>query len=297
MPEKGPLVFLDYDQAELDAAYDQAAYAPNREQLIERRIGDSATARRRIGEPERVAYGVGEIEWLDIYRRRRVPAPIFVFIHGGAWRSGRSKDFAVPAEMFLRAGAHYVVPEFAWVQDVGGDLMVLADQVRRATAWVHENIARFGGDPNGLYIGGQSSAGHLAAVALTTDWQRQFGLPADFIKGGMCISGMYDLAPVRLSARNRYVRFDDATVAALSPIRYLDRLRAPLVVAYGTRETPEFQRQNREFAAAVEAVGKKVRLLVGEHYNHFELPETLGNPYGLLGRAALDLMGLTSEGA
>ena len=199
--------------------------------------------------------------------------------------------------MFLRAGAHYVVPDFAWVQDVSGNLMVLADQVRRAVAWVRENIARFGGDPNRLYIGGQSSGGHLAAVALTTDWQCQFGLPADLIKGGMCISGMYDLAPVRLSARNRYVRFDDATVAALSPIRYLDRLRAPLVVAYGTRETPEFQRQNREFAAAVEAVGKKVRLLVGEHYNHFELPETLGNPYGLLGRAALDLMGLTSEGA
>jgi len=297
MPEKGPLVFLDYDQAELDAAYDQAAYAPNREQLIERRIGDSATARQRIGEPERVAYGAGEIEWLDIYRRRRVPAPIFVFIHGGAWRSGRSKDFAVPAEMFLRAGAHYVVPDFAWVQDFGGNLMVLADQVRRAIAWIYRNIARFGGDPNRLYVGGQSSGGHLAAVALTTDWQCQFGLPADLIKGGMCISGMYDLAPVRLSARNRYVRFDDATVAALSPIRYLDRLRAPLVVAYGTRETPEFQRQNREFAAAVEAVGKKVRLLVGEHYNHFELPETLGNPYGLLGRAALDLMGLTSEGA
>jgi arylformamidase len=297
MPEKGPPVFLDYDQTALDAAYDQAAYAPNREQLIERRIGDSATAWRHIGEPERVAYGPGDIEWLDIYRSRRVPAPIFVFIHGGAWRSGRSKDFAVPAEMFLRAGAHYVVPYFAWVQDVGGNLMLLADQVRRAVAWVHENIARFGGDPNRLYIGDQSSGGHLAAVALTTDWQCQFGVPADIINGGVCISGMYDLEPVRLSARSRYVRFDDATVAALSPIRHLDRLRAPLVVAYGTRETPEFQRQNREFAAAVEAAGKKVRLLVGEHYNHFELPETLGNPYGLLGRAALNLMGLTTEGA
>jgi arylformamidase len=297
MPEKGPLVFLDYDQAALDAAYDQAAYAPNREQLIERRISESAMARRHIGEPERIAYGPAEIERLDIYRSRRVPAPIFVFIHGGAWRSGRSKDFAVPAEMLLRAGAHYVVPEFAWVQDVSGNLMVLADQVRRAVAWVHENIARFGGDPNRLYIGGQSSGGHLAAVALTTDWQCQFGLPADIIKGGICISGMYDLTPVRLSARSRYVEFDDATIASLSPIRHLDRLQAPLIVAYGTRETPEFQRQNREFAAAVEAAGKKVRLLVGEHYNHFELPETLGHPYGLLGRAALELMGLTTEDA
>ena len=213
-------------------------------------------------------------------------------IHGGAWRSGRSKDFAAPAEIFLDAGAHYVVPDFAWVQDVGGSLMVLADQVRRAIAWVYRNAVRFGIDPTRLYVGGQSSGGHLAAVALTTDWPRDFGLPADIIKGGMCISGMYDLTPVRLSARNSYVAFDDATVAALSPIKHLDRLHAPTVVAYGTCETPEFQRQNREFATAVENAGKKVRLLVGEHYNHFELPETLGNPYGLLGGAALDLMGL-----
>ena len=297
MPEKGPPVFLDYDQAALDAAYDQAAYAPNREQLIERRIAASANVRRRIGEPERIAYGTAEIERLDIYRAGHDPAPVFVFIHGGAWRSGRSKDFAGPAEMFLAAGAHYVVPDFAWVQDVGGSLMVLADQVRRAVAWVFRNTARFGGDPNRLYLGGQSSGGHLAAVALTTDWGRDFGLTADIIKGGVCISGMYDLTPVRLSARSRYVVFDDTTVLALSPIRHLDRLKAPLVVAYGTCETPEFQRQNREFAAAVEAAGKPVRLLVGEHYNHFELPETLRNPYGLLGRAALDLMDLTAGGA
>jgi len=294
MPEKGPKVFLDYDQAALDAAYDQAAYAPSREQLIKRRIRDSELVRQRIGEPERIAYGSAEIERLDIYRVRRKLAPVFIFIHGGAWRSGRSKEFAAPAEMFLAAGAHYVVPDFAWVQDVGGNLMVLADQVCRAVAWVYRNAARFDGDPNRLYIGGQSSGGHLAAVALTTDWQCDFGLPADIIKGGMCISGMYDLTPVRLSARSRYVAFDDATVAALSPLQHLDRLHAPLLVAYGTCETPEFQRQNREFAAAVEASGKAVELLVGEHYNHFELPETLGNPYGLLGRAALDFMGLAS---
>jgi hypothetical protein len=115
-----PRVFLHYDQAALDAAYDQAAYAPNREQLIKRRIRDSELARRRIGEPERVAYGSAEIEQLDIYRAGRKLAPVFIFIHGGAWRSGRSKELAGPAEMFLAAGTHYVVPDFAWVQDVGG---------------------------------------------------------------------------------------------------------------------------------------------------------------------------------
>ena len=287
MAKKGPPVFLDYDQA---------AYAPNHEQLIKRRIRDSERARQRIGDPERAAYGAAEIEQLDIYCTGRAAAPVFIFIHGGAWRSGRSRDFATPAEMFIAAGAHYVVPDFAWVQDVDGNLIVLADQVCRTVAWVHRNAADFGGDPNRLYLGGQSSGGHLAAVALTTDWQHNFGLPADIIKVGMCISGMYDLTPVRLSARSAYVKFDDATVSALSPIHHLEQLRAPLIVAYGTRETPEFQRQNREFAAAVKAAGMQVQLLVGEHYNHFELPETLGNPYSLLGRAALDLMGLRTGG-
>ena len=78
----------------------------------------------------------------------------------------------------------------------------------------------------------------------------------------------------------------------MSPQRHLDKLNAPLVVAYGTFETPEFQRQSRDFAAAVKAAGKPVQLLVGEGYNHFEMFETLASPYGLLGRAALEQMKL-----
>lgn len=286
-------VFLDYDQAALDAAYNQAAYAANREQLLARQASNSAAVRERIGLPRRVSYGDTPIEQLDIYRatcRPTEPGAVFVFIHGGAWRAGLAKNMAAPAEMLLDAGIHYIVPDFAAVQEVGGSLIAMADQVRRAIAWVWHNAASFGGDPNRLFVGGQSSGAHLAAVALTTDWRGQSGLPADMIKGGLCISGMYDLVPVRLSARSSYVKFDDDTVDALSPIRHLDRLTAPLIVAYGTCETPEFQRQAREFAAAVADAGKPVRLLVGEHYNHFELPETLANPYGLLGRAALEMM-------
>jgi arylformamidase len=295
MPEKGPSVFLDYDQAALDAAYDQAAYAPNRAQLIARRIADSAAARARIGAPARLAYGPAAIETLDIYRARHAPAPVFVYIHGGAWRSGRAEEFATPAEMFRDAGAHYVVPDFSWVQEAGGSLLVLADQVRCAIAWIYRHAARFGGDPGRLYVGGQSSGGHLAAVALTTDWPRAFDLPPDLIKGGLLLSGMYDLIPVSLSKRSTYVKFDEETVADLSPMRHLDRLHTPLTLLYGTCETPEFQRQSRDFAAAVADAGKPVRLLVGAHYNHFELQETLPNPYGLAGRAALELMGLARE--
>jgi arylformamidase len=81
-------------------------------------------------------------------------------------------------------------------------------------------------------------------------------------------------------------------VEKLSSLRHLDGLTTPLIVAHGTRETPEFQRQARDFAAAVTAAGKPVELLIGEAYNHFEMLETLANPYGLLGRAALGQMGL-----
>ena len=64
------------------------------------------------------------------------------------------------------------------------------------------------------------------------------------------------------------------------------------VVSYGDQESPEFQRQNREFAAAVEKAGKKVKLQVGRGLNHFEIAETLANPYSMLGRSALELIGL-----
>ena len=285
-------VWLDMTQAELDAAYDQTKYAPNREQILARNAMNSERARARLGAPKRYAYGPTPVEGLDLYPTNGPAAPINVFIHGGAWRASVAKNNAIAAELFVNAGAHYVVPDFAWVQDVGGSLLPIADQVRRAVAWVHRNAADFGGDPRRIYVSGFSSGAHLAGVLLTTDWAKDFALPADVLKGGLCISGMFDLKPVRLSSRNTYVAFTDEMEHALSPQRHLDQLLAPLIVAYGTLETPEFQRQSRDFAAAVTAAGKRVELLVAEGYNHFELYETLGNPYGVLGRAVLAQMAL-----
>jgi len=112
------------------------------------------------------------------------------------------------------------------------------------------------------------------------------------VKGGLCCSGLFDLKAVRLSARSAYVKFTDEIEQALSSQRHLNNLNAPVIIAHGTLETPEFQRQSRDFAAAVKATGKPVHLLVGEEYNHFEIIETLANPYGLLGRAVLEQMKL-----
>ncbi|HEY7713940.1 MAG TPA: alpha/beta hydrolase [Candidatus Binatia bacterium] len=290
---RGPLVWLDMDQKALDDAYDQSVYAPNQQLVARRRSLASEATLRRLGPPERVAYGMSEIEQLDIYKTKRPNAPVNVYIHGGAWRNGRARDFAFPAELFINAGAHFVVVDFVQVTETGGNLLPMARQVRSAVAWVYKNSASFGGDPNRLYVTGHSSGAHLAGCVLVTDWEKDFGLPANILKGGLLISGMYDLKAVRLSKRSEYVKFTDEIEQALSSQRHLDKLNAPIIVAYGSQETPEFQRQSREFAVAVKAAGKPVELIVGEAFNHFEMQETLGNPYGIGGRAALKLMGLS----
>ncbi len=289
---KGPRVWLDLDQVELDAAYDQSVYAPNLQQIVKRYATNSEGVRARLGAPRRYAYGPTPVEGLDVYMTKHPNAPINIFIHGGAWRGGLAKDFGYPAELFVHAGAHYVVPDFINVIEAGGNLMPMADQVRRAVAWVRRNAQSFGGDPERIYVSGHSSGGHLAGVILTTDWRKDFDLPTDTVKGGLCCSGMFDLKPVRLSARSSYVKFTDEMEQALSSQRHLDKLNAPVIIAHGTLETPEFQRQSRDFAAAVKAAGKPVQLLVGEGYNHFEMPETLANLYGLLGRTVVEQMKL-----
>jgi arylformamidase len=286
---KGPLVWLDMDQNELDDAYDQGAYAPNQTQITGRRAGASERARTVIGTPQRIAYGPSEIEKLDIYRATQTNAPVNIFIHGGAWRRGRAADYGYQAEMFVKAGAHHVVVDFNNIDETGGDLFPMVEQVRRAVAWVYRKAQSFGGDPNRLYLSSHSSGSHLGGCLVTTDWVK-LGLPADILKGAALIGGMYDLKPVRLSKRSAYVNFTDEMEAALSPQRHIDQLNTPLVLAYGTLETPEFKRQTCDFAAAVKAAGKPATLIVAEGYNHFELLETLANPYGIVGRAVLEQM-------
>ena len=282
------------DQQALDDAYDQTVYAPNAAQLHERREARSDETRRRLGEPRRFAYGPTPIEQLDVFATDRPPAPVCVIIHGGAWRAGRAREFADAVEIFVRAGAHCVILDFINVIEAGGSLFPMAEQVRRAIAWIAGNAATFGGDPDRIHIFGRSSGAHLGGVAITTDWQNDFSLPANVIKSALLSSGMYDLQPVRLSKRSAYIKFTDEMEHALSPQRHLHRINCPVIVAHGSYETPEFQRQARDFAAALKAAGKPVQLLVGKGYNHFEMPETLANPYGLLGRAMLEQIKLTA---
>ncbi len=288
---KGPAVWLDLDQGELDDAYDQAVYAFNAPNIAQRLAANNQKALSVIGPPERVAYGPADIEKIDIYRTKRPNAPTMIFIHGGAWLSGRSANFALYAEVFVKAGANFVAVDFNNVRETGGDLFPMVDQCRRAVAFTYRNAGSFGADPAATYLCSRSSGSHLAGCVVITEWEKQ-GLPRDILKGAALGSGMYDLKPVRLSKRGNYVKFTDEMEQALSPQRHIGNIHTPLVLAHGTLETPEFQRQTREFAAALRAAGKPVELIVGKGYNHFEMGETIGNPYAIMGRAALDMMKL-----
>ena len=238
----GPKVFLDYDQKALDDAYDQLVYAPNRDQIIARMIRNSALARERLGKPLRFSYGSSEVEALDVFRsrsgepgarlhpRRRVALPqrSRIFLCGGDARARRRA---------LRGAA----TSSAWSRPKGNLSRWRSRCAARSTGSAATPAAS-AATRQRIYVSGSSSGAHLAAVLATTD------LP---VKGYVLTSGMYDLRGPRLSKRSAYVAFTDEMEEALSPQRHLSRIRAPIVLVYGTLETPEFQRQSRDFAAAL----------------------------------------------
>ncbi len=299
-----PKVWLDLDQAALDRAYDQAQHAPNMQQVLKRYELSSERARERLGQPSRHAYGPSAAEALDCFRPTDTqapavaqPRPALLFIHGGAWRGGLARHYAFVAEPFVAAGYAVLIPDFAPVTELDGDLGRMTDQIRRAIAWVASNAAALGIDPARVHLFGHSSGGHLAAAALATDWRSAFSLASNSPVASLSVcSGIYDLLPVRLSARSSYLRLTDEQVERLSPVRHLNGLSVPLMVAWGSLESPEFQRQAQHYADAAQAHGVHVARLIAEGYNHFEILETLANPCGLLGRVMLERIARDCEG-
>jgi len=268
-------VYLNYDQEELDRNYDQRAWAPNADETIARWITGSGAARSSLRHRANLAYGSTEDERLDIFPAARAGAPILVFIHGGAWRSLSKEDSCYAAPAFVAAGVNFVALNFANIPKVRLPDMVA--QVRRGVAWVYRNARELGGDPNRLYVAGHSSGGHLAASVLVTDW-RTHRLPNTIVKGGLCISGMYDLEPVILSARSSYVKLSKQEEMELSPARHLYALSCPVAIAYGEKKTHEFQRQGRDFAQMLKSIGQLYDLVLLGGLNHFEVGSALGAP-------------------
>lgn len=263
-------IFLDYDQAALDAQYEQRAWAPDMDTILARCAAASEAARVRLGEPATHAYGPDPAERLDVYGTGSGKA--FVFVHGGAWRRSLRRESAFPAEAIVRAGARYVALGFGALP--ADTLAGMVEQVARALDWVARHVSRE------VVLCGHSSGAHLAACALT----RMNG-GTDVVKKALLVSGLYDLKPVRLSARNAFTRLDERLEEELSPIRHAARIRCPVTVAWAEKDSAEFARQSRELAARLRA-----HAFVAEGLNHFEIAERLADPESPVGRAALALL-------
>jgi arylformamidase len=263
-------IFRDYDQKALDAQYEQRTLVPHADQIIARWGPVSDAVRARIGEPRSERYGPTAIETLDIYGQGR---KAFVFVHGGAWKRQSKRENAFAADAVVAVGAAYVALDFALLPSV--TLPEMVGQVCRGIEWVYRNLS------TDIVLCGHSSGSHLAACALI-----RTGLP----RNALLVSGIYDLLPVRLSARNEYIRLDEKLEQEYSPIRHVDRIGCPVSVAWAGRESAEFYRQSREFFSALQGTGRLTEAVVEKNLNHFEIIETLADPASPLGRAALNML-------
>lgn len=239
-------VYRGLTQAELDSNYDNQRHVPEAASLIAEYGARSAAARARLPLRRGLAYGPGEKHRLDLFLPARLPAPVHVFFHGGAWRALSREEAAWHAEGVVAQGAVFAATGFDLATEA--TLADMVGQARAAIVWLWRNVAAHGGDPGRMTVGGHSSGAHMAAMCAAAGWQAGAGLPADVLKGAYLLSGLYDLEPVRLSYRNALLRLDEAGARALSPV--LHPPSCPAVVGVAERETPEFRRQAEALAAA-----------------------------------------------
>lgn len=254
-------------QAEIDAQYDVEKSVPDFTVYVDSAVSNSARARSELPCKLTVPFGPTLAEHVDIFPAAQPNAPILLFIHGGYWRLLSSKEFSFVAYGPVSAGVTVVVTNYELCPKVSIDEIVR--QSRAAVAWVYNNAESFGGDRHRLYVSGHSAGGHLTAMLMATEWQRDYGLPADIIKGGCAISGLFDLMPFPYSWIQPALQLTWDQVLRNSPLRHLPQQAGPLIVTYGEDESTEFHRQSQDFLAAWRAQGLTGEYLPLPGMNHF----------------------------
>ncbi len=290
-------IYRDYSQEELDRQYEQRTLVPAPGVYTRSWRERTDEVKGLVDNMLDVPYGDHPDERLDIYlasgNSENGAAPIQIFAHGGAWRGSSKEDAGGPAPVFTSAGAIYVALEFSLAPAANLDRMV--NQVRRAIKFIYDTADKYEGARERIFLSGHSSGAHLASMATVTDWEGDFGVPDDIIKGVTLASGPFDLEPVRLSARNDYLSLDEDMTQRNSAYLYLPGMTKkylpPALFAWGGKELDEFQRQSRELSHAWEKTGFDVQRFFFEERNHFEMLDEFSTP-GPLVAAMLSQMNL-----
>jgi len=291
----GPAIYFGYDRAGLDAQYNLREAEPSFQSHFDRWRAASERTRRALPGQLDLAYGPSDMEKLDFFPASRKLAPIQLFVHGGYWQAMDKSDFSFVAGGLAPRGAHAAIVNYALTPNATMDEIVR--QTRAAAIWLWRNARKLGGDRDRLFVSGHSAGGHLAAMLLLTPWPRLDGdLPADLVKGGAAISGIFDLAPIRLCYLNDTVGLDDDMAARNSPIRILEqfapRVRPALILCLGENETAEYHRQQREFARVWAGRGLGLTIVPAAGRHHFNVVDGLADSGNDLNRAVLKQMGL-----
>ncbi|MDF3072944.1 MAG: putative esterase/lipase [Alphaproteobacteria bacterium] len=270
-------IYRQLTQAALDAAYNNRAHVPHFMQIVERFQAQSERARQTLKPRLDLAYGRDARQKLDFFPAAAKNAPLFVFIHGGYWQSLDNKPFSFMATPLNAAGIACAAMTYDLCPTIS--MTRLTQQIREGLLWLHAQAHELGFDADRIFVGGHSAGGHLATMMLLTDWTG-YGAPADLVKGGLSISGLYELEPVRLAYVNEALKLDASEARALSPIHHLPHDAAalpPLLLAVGAAELPEFVRQQRDFASAARQRNWSVGEIELEQHNHFSVLETLAS--------------------
>ena len=265
-------VYRGLSQAELDAQYDQTTLVPEPGRYVAR-WEEASAAFRRSRPPAVLRHGPHEREAVDLFLPDGPTPPgghpIHLHVHGGAWRSmGRGAVSHLGAPL-VAAGVAYAAPGFPLAPEVPLEAMLAS--LAAALDAVVEAAPRLGLDAGALRLSGFSSGAHLAAALLAER-------PGAGWRGAVLASGIYDLEPVRLSARNLYLGLDEGAARRLSPI-HRPAPDVPLTLLWGEGELDEFRRQGRAFA---EALGGRSDAVEIPGANHFDVLDRLARPDGPL---------------
>jgi arylformamidase len=236
-----------------------------------------------------VAYGEGPDETLDLFMPEAEGPPIHVFLHGGYWQSLHKDDFSFLARALVEAGVAVAVVNYALCPAVTLDEIV--DQTRRALAFVWREGRRFGCEPSNIQVSGHSAGGQLTAMMVATDWPAfAADLPADLVKSGVPVSGVFELEPLRHTPINDALALDAEAARRNSPALLKPAWPAPLAFAVGGAESAEFHRQSRDFAACWADLGCPVEHVEAPDCNHFTVVEQMAIATSPLARAMLRLL-------